>query len=493
MPELTRRDALAALLSFAAAGAGGRAEGCALPVSHYAPLPGQKRRKDCLVLSHWHYFPLSFDNKPAGEDRYDLEMLTPDGENGRHSKYGGFLRDRPLPRDPIEESDWRVIDAISDIAFGQEAGLDGFQFNIASFDPKERYLDNLQALLTAVERTQTSFRIAIGVDCHTLRATPPLDIIAPQLVRFLRQPGALRMPDGRTMLSCFRGENWSAQIWEQLFAYLKEAGITVYFAPVFLDPGKTSLQHMAMADMVGWWQGNSLRGVDKLYGLMMAARVAGKASMFSVWPQDCRPRNGWFGEARNSELFRKAWNAALQFDPDCVNILTWNDYSENSHIRPSLGTQYAFADLNRYFADAYRFGQTPKITHDTLYYFARRDFTAASRGLFPDHPAMTVRFETPASDEIELLAFLASAGELTIETSAGSITRTVPAGISSLRAPLAAGQPVFSLTRDSALVASASSHFEIRDRWDWQDLVYRGGSSNRPVARQSPSCRTLRS
>ena len=491
MPHLTRRSALAGLLSIGLPGARLGAEEAASAVRPLAAEPNLPRRKDRLVLSHWHFFPLSFDNKGPGDDYYDREMLTVDGEKGRHAAYGGFLRDRPFPREPIPERDWRTIDAITDIAYGQDAGLDGFQFNIASFDPKHRYIDHLNALLTAVAVTGTSFRIAPGLDCHTLKANPPLDIILPQLVPILKHPSVLRMADGRPMLSCFRGENWSVDVWRQVFDHLEKAGIKVYFAPVFLDLNKASIEHIALADMVGCWQGNNLSGVSKLTWLLTAARQIGKACMFSVWPQDARPRRGWFSEARNSELFRTGWDAALKFAPECVNVLTWNDYSENSHIRPSLGVQYAFTDLNRYYSDTYRFGQSPQITKDVLYYFARRDFTEAGRRLDEGRPALQPRFDTDAVNEVELLAFLASSGRLKIETSAGVVAKEAPMGMTSLRAPLAPGRPSFSLGRNSALVTSVTSHFEVRDRWDWQDILYRGGSSSRPVATLAPPVRTL--
>lgn len=50
-----------------------------------------------------HYFtpyPLSLDNASADGDYYTRNYLNPGGESGKHEKYGGLLRDRPLPTPP---------------------------------------------------------------------------------------------------------------------------------------------------------------------------------------------------------------------------------------------------------------------------------------------------------------------------------------------------------------------------------------------------------
>jgi hypothetical protein len=57
---------------------------------------------------------------------------------------------------------------------------------------------------------------------------------------------------------------------------------------------------------------------------------------------------------------------------------------------------------------------------------------------------------------------------------------TAPAGITSLRMPLAPGRPAFALRRDGRDVISFESAFDIRTKAPFQDLLYRGGSSTRP-------------
>src|SRR6202521_4996032 len=50
------------------------------------------------VFAHYFYpFPLSVENKPASDDYYNRNYLSPKGENGKWAANGGFLRQRPLP------------------------------------------------------------------------------------------------------------------------------------------------------------------------------------------------------------------------------------------------------------------------------------------------------------------------------------------------------------------------------------------------------------
>jgi hypothetical protein len=45
---------------------------------------------------------------------------------------------------------------------------------------------------------------------------------------------------------------------------------------------------------------------------------------------------------RNGETLRKRWNAAIRSSPDAIGVISWNEFSENTHIEPSLryGSRY---------------------------------------------------------------------------------------------------------------------------------------------------------
>lgn len=442
------------------------------------PLPQRKR----LTLSHWHFFPLSIDNKPQIHDYYTRQFMAENGEGGKHAAYGGFLRDRPIPMNVIPLREWWVAAAKMDIAFAEAAGVDAFQFNIPTFDPKLGYTRKISYLLTAIEQENSAFRIVPNLECASMSSSIPASDVVAGLKPLLEHPGALKMPDGRPMLSCFAYDAWSAARWTEVLRGLETAGVPVYFAPMLLDPSKGTPDLIRLVDMIGWWAGNYPDGVQDVRRLADMARSVGKAVLYPIWTQDCRAKSGIFAEARNTEVFRSGWEQAISMDPECVDILTWNDYSESSELRPSLGTQYLFADLNRYYSDWYRNGHQPTIVRDVLYYCHRRDFTDASRGVMPGR-AMRLKFGRAAANDVEAIAFAAAAGTLELRNDLGTTRQDIQAGIRTLRAPLAPGQQHFRLLRGGKDILAVDSPFEVRNQWVWQDLVYRGGSSSRaPVA-----------
>jgi Glycosyl hydrolase family 99 len=40
-------------------------------------------------------------------------------------------------------------------------------------------------------------------------------------------------------------------------------------------------------------------------------------------------------DRRNGETLRREMNAAMQSDPDAISLISWNEFSENSHVEPS--------------------------------------------------------------------------------------------------------------------------------------------------------------
>jgi hypothetical protein len=51
------------------------------------------------VFAHYFSpFPISLDNKASEIDYYTRHYNAVDGEGGKHAAYGGYFRQRPLPR-----------------------------------------------------------------------------------------------------------------------------------------------------------------------------------------------------------------------------------------------------------------------------------------------------------------------------------------------------------------------------------------------------------
>lgn len=438
-------------------------------------LPSQR-----MVLSHWHFFPLTFDNRPEQYDTYTRAFLDVNGEDGRHAAYGGMLRDRPIPLDPISSRNWQILAAELDIRFARNAGINGFLFNFSSVDPKQAYFAKAEALYRAVSETNSPFRIAPCLDLAASTKQVQPEQVVELFLPLLRHAASLVMPDGRPLLNAFDAEVWEPERWRAVLRGFERAGSPVCFMPMFLRPERTTSAHLDVGDIIGWWSGNHPSGVKGMGEKARAARERGKQFIWSVWPQDSRPKDQWYAEARNSEIFRQGWEDAIEFDPEHVAVLTWNDYAESSYLRPSVGTQFAFADLNRFYADWYQGQIRPQIDREILYYFHRRDFTGADHSSGLGRQPMKMMFGLGPSNEAEAVAFLRAPGTIEIENGNGRFERQVGPGICVARAPLAPGKQTFRVRRNGREVLSITSPFMVRDRWDWQDLTYRGGSSSRP-------------
>jgi hypothetical protein len=79
-----------------------------------------------VFIHYFSPFPISIDNRQPDKDYYARGFLSPDGENGKHKSYGGFFRERPLPRLPRKDEDWVLEDMIDEVKIARELGADGF-------------------------------------------------------------------------------------------------------------------------------------------------------------------------------------------------------------------------------------------------------------------------------------------------------------------------------------------------------------------------------
>src|SRR5271163_5102182 len=96
-------------------------------VTPYLPFNLLERDSPRKVFAHYMPgLPISIDNKDGDEDYYAKQYLTTNGENGKHAAYGGFLRDRPLPRAHSNLPDWQLADLRTEIGQAQSVGIDGF-------------------------------------------------------------------------------------------------------------------------------------------------------------------------------------------------------------------------------------------------------------------------------------------------------------------------------------------------------------------------------
>lgn len=453
------------------------------PLSEIVPfqLPASSslRKSERKVVSHWHVFARSLDNGYYPHDLYNTSYMTPQGLGGKYTAAGGFILERPLPRPRIMKKEWLEEDMLTDAREAHAIGIDAFQFNIMWIAEDYIFWKYFLAMQNAILKSQIDFRLLVNFDCITKPSDKILENYPKAITEAFRRGGLMTTDDGRLILSAFMAEGWPATFWKSILDAFRANGVDVYFVPMYLTITKATPEHLALTDMVSCWTGNHLASIADFAAYGRASAAKGLPWMAPIFPQDCRPKDAWYAEADGSTVFRAGWMAAIQSGAAMADVVTWNDYSESSEIRPSTGIQYGYYDLAAYYIAWYKTGTPPPIVRDALYYFHRVESTdGPDLGLFQPKP-MTMKYGPGPVNQIELLGFLTDAGTLRIITSAGTVEQKMPAGLQRITAPLSPGRPRFQLLREGKSVIDLESAFTVRTKSNYQDLLYRSGSSNR--------------
>lgn len=447
----------------------------------FDPLPVEEMRAfPRKIFARWHVHPISVDNADPANDFYTQNFLSPDGYGGQYSAFGGFARERPLPRPPITADDWQIVDKKTEVARAIALGLDGFAFSVYQLAPKPGW-QKLLDMLDAAQQVDPGFKVMLTLDFASLAGSKPKPAeLADAIASVAPHPSLFRTDDGRLVVTGMAANSFGADYSSKLVEALADRGISTYF--VAIEHGWQQLHSQAtVADGYGRYGAITPDDVSLYQSDVAKAHARGKSFIGVVTPQVFRPRAGYYAEARNSELFRATWKLAIDTKPDWVLLKNWNDYAEGNDISPSTGVQWSFYDLSAYYNTWYKTGHPPEIKRDVLYYFHRIQPTTATP-LKQTALIKPTTVEPPeVTDNIELLAFLTKAGRLVIILGKTRYQLYVPAGISSFKVPLGNGVPKFQLWRSKELLAEVRSAFKVRDRIDYQDLLYRGGSSTRPV------------
>lgn len=453
------------------------------PWTHSTPWPFEMPSKESLraydkkVYAHYFtQFPISIDNKPGQQDYYTTGYLSPNGENGKHAGYGGFLRNRPLPRSVISGADWEDTDMEEEVRRAIEIGLDGFICDLLS--EQGYHLERTRRLLETADRLDKGFRIMLMPDMEAFKTK--VDEIAPLVSDLSHYPAALRLEDGRLVVSPYNAQVKDAGWWKDWIELMRtEYGIDVALLPLFQGWRSYADQFKDISFGMSDWGWRSPKANAQWLNVPDAAHVYTDVWMMPVAPQDMRPYGPVYTEAANSDEYRVMWDNSIRGGADWVQLITWNDYSEHASMAPSTGTQHSFFDLTAYYLTWFKTGTQPEITRDALYYFYRRHSTATT-GSSQSKPFVLASGSDPAQNMVEVLAFLTEPGVLEIQIGKSRWTQEAPAGITSFKVAIQPGYPVFRLYRNDKAEIILPGVFEIKNNVKYQDLLYYGGSNTRP-------------
>lgn len=436
---------------------------------------GEAGRK--LVFAHYFTpYPLSLDNASADNDYYTRNYLNPDGESGKHGKYGGLLRDRPLPVAP-KSGDWEFANLQQEVRTARAAGIDGFTLDLLSLSGKN--WDRSKLLMAAARSVDPAFKIMLMPDMTSLKTDDP-GVLAEAIATLADASSAHRLPDGRLVVSPFKAEAKSVTWWTEVIGILKaEHGIGTAFVPLFLDFGAHSGEFAPISHGFSEWGSRSYVGQESSTRDVQRAHGMGKIWMQPVSVQDARPNQGIYDEAGNTATLRSTWTRAIEDGADWVQLTTWNDYSEGSQFAPSLHNGHAYLDLTSYYLTKFKTGSWPKIVRDTLYLSARTQFAHADPTGDQSLVMSLRRGSAPPRDTVEVLSFLTGPG--VVRTTVGSVqdSHEAPAGIHSELLPLKTGTSAAYVVRGGKAAAQVELPYRVDHAVEVQDLQYYAATSGR--------------
>ncbi|KAH8825261.1 glycoside hydrolase family 71 protein [Flagelloscypha sp. PMI_526] len=203
---------------------------------------------------------------------------------------------------------------------------------------------------------------------------------------------------------------------------------------------------------------NHLQGLAAIGGGLKARQAANEKRLYmaSVSPwffthfgQDTFNKNFMF--LADEHLYARRWESliAVRDSVDIVQILTWNDWGESSYVSPIKGAlpqgseqwvdgmpHDGFLSLTKYYAEAFKTGQDPVVTNDTIVLVSRPHPVQADA---PDSLGRPKGFEL-TSDKMWATILLKEPADVELSTSPENVQATqLPAGISKLSIPISAG------------------------------------------------------
>ncbi|MFI5617304.1 endo-1,3-alpha-glucanase family glycosylhydrolase [Streptomyces sp. NPDC051567] len=436
---------------------------------------GEAGRK--LVFAHYFTpYPLSLDNEDPGNDYYSRNYLQPEGESGKHARYGGLLRDRPLPVPP-KGADWERANLQQEVRTARAAGIDGFTLDMLSLSGKNWERSNL--LMEAARSADPTFKIMLMPDMTSLKTDDP-GVLADAVAALGKQPAAHRLPDGRLVVSPFKAEEQDAAWWSRFIDALKSRhGIRTAFVPLFLDFAAHHASFASLSHGFSEWGNRSYTNQESTTRDVQRAHGMGKIWMQPVSVQDTRPNQGIYDEAGNTATLRATWNRAIEDDADWVQLTTWNDYSEGTQFAPSLHNGHAYLDLTSYYLTKFKTGSWPKIVRDTLYLTARTQFADADP-TGGQSLVMSLRKGSAAPrDTVEVLSFLTRSATVRTAVGTDKDTHEAPAGVHSALLPLRTGTSSAEVVRDGKAVTAVRLPSTVARTVEVQDLQYHAATSGR--------------
>ncbi|MBC7460041.1 MAG: hypothetical protein H7287_01630, partial [Thermoleophilia bacterium] len=446
----------------------------AAPAAFTLPPTSTLRASPHLVFAHYFTpYPISIDNKAEASDYYTNNYLSITGESGKHVAYGGLLRDRPLGRAPLPAASFALDDMKTEVQRASDAGLDGFTVDVLNIVGTN--WDRVKLLTQAAATVDPGFKILLMPDMTSMTSVTDADLAA-KMAELAVSPSVMRLGDGRLVLAPFAPEKRTVAWWTGFENIMHDQyGLTVALVPCFVNPSQQA-SFAPISYGLSNWGSRTMGQATSLANQAATVHGLGKLWMQPVSAQDSRPNQGYFTEAAGTQTLRETFEAAIA-GADWVQIPTWNDYSENSHISPSKYAGRTWLDLTSWYLTKWKTGTAPTVDRDVLYLTHRAQMWATAPS-FAETKLMTLMpGSKPAVDVAEVTAMLTAPGTLELTSGGMTTSQAVSAGLQTLQMPLGNGAVSARLVRSGVQVASVQSPWGVDAAPVRQEELYRSTDS----------------
>ena len=428
-----------------------------------------------------HYFgpyPRSWSNETISTQQYESYFNNPNWTSNDYHLDGGLFRDRPLAR-PQLTGDWLYQDSQWDIEQAMAAGIDGWVCDVLGLSGSNH--DRYMKMVDVAHDLNNGFKVVPMIDMNGATRLASPEVAADAIRKYMLtggagsapRRGAWQLQDGRYVISAFKGEGPNpidvtsqAQWLQDLFSELETTwGLQIAYMPCYLNIGYASNPAFTPLHWGtgSWGFGADPAAINAVSNQTAASKGRGEKAFAPVCVQDIRYGNGGpkYDEALNTGAQRAAWNKVISENPDYIQLVTYNDFSETA-IAPSAANGWTILDIGTYFITRWKTGQYPTITRDVLYLSHRsQTLTATITGPQTNSDIQSSRaaVSTPR-DHVEVLSFLTAPATITVNTGAGTQTYSAPAGMYAWSYQCSPANPnVISATatRSSATIASITS------------------------------------
>ena len=422
-----------------------------------------------------------------------------------------------------------------EIALAQRYAIDGFALNCGEWkkpvkDNKTidtRYIANANRIFQAAQDLNTGFKLFMSPDFACIPAKEWQRYgVDDMFTRYYKHPNLFRYRNK----AFFSGYSGRPEQYTPIAEQLRRDGYDFLLVP---NTGR-NFHPMAwsLETVLSYFRpGNKLDGVfcftcdgtvndliDNNANGRRGTLFADKIYMAGAVPAYNSPN---LRDFRGMAGYCSIWEGIIRDQADLVEIVTWNDYQEDSNLMPyrwrsELGKfpcekayynrDESYLDVTSYYASAFKTGDLPQITQDRLY-FSYRARQRTRTTVWDDklRQWVDIRFcqypydqiHDDVRDAVYVTAFLTAPAELTIVQGQEQKKVSLPAGVSSCEMPMQPGVPRLLLKRDGNEIINVFGRKTIVDKPTQTNsvkgyhLAYRtwtsGAAAGQPTVSLKPS------